>query len=483
MDDSLEREPPQTPDEQFYDLLDLAVVESLSVREASIFRARYGMGLERDPKTLAVVGMQHGVSRERIRQILKKCIGKFRRRAARYLRNEDFSKPTAQLFALLKSWVRPEAPKSGDALIAMGTDEGSFAYLQKEILMLIVSLLYRSVEAKALNTAISLGIKRYLSNQAGGYDSRYAVNMLNKALWPAAGIPGSYETCSQLTRKRSVNEHGGVRYGLEKFRPKSGEFFSAKLHRVVQYESIMELTFLSKLEAASEVVCYSEQPFAIPYEYGTYYPDVFVALSDGAGIVVELKPLFEMGLQINLLKWRALWQFCKSAGYGFLVTDGRWELTEIKRRFPPSMFEGAILRALRRGPLSWEAYRSLRDAYLPGRDEFLAIILRNRLVWNLSPFNLRLEVQPPAATTVLANVSDPLVSSEPTPDPYETDFYPAAYETIDNETSVLNDAIGRGLLGDTHGMLLDSAADGQEFFAADSDDAWEEELSAADLVR
>jgi len=68
------------------------------------------------------------------------------------------------------------------------------------------------------------------------------------------------------------------------------------------------------LEQIKEIAFYQEQPFVIPYELDgtqrTYYPDVFFVIEDGRGVVVEVKPRYQMALHENLTKWSALQKYC-----------------------------------------------------------------------------------------------------------------------------------------------------------------------------
>ena len=142
---------------------------------------------------------------------------------------------------------------------------------------------------------------------------------------------------------------------------------------------------------------YQEQPFVIPYELdGTqriYYPDVFFVTEDGRGVVVEVKPRYQMALHENLSKWSSLRKSCAQHGWGLLVTDGKRDIQKVQQHNYPVEFQAAMLTALensRDGALNWPEYRSIRDQQNATWDDFIAVILRNRLIWNLQPFTLKL---------------------------------------------------------------------------------------------
>ena len=219
-------------------------------------------------------------------------------------------------------------------------------------------------------------------------------NLLAYVNWPREITRGShtYEVASKLSRQREVSPDS---------EGKPGTFFSQKMSREVQYESLLEMHFLLKLEQIKEIVLYQEQPFAIPYELDgilrTYYPDVFFVIEDGRGVVVEVKPRYQMALHENLTKWSALQKYCVQNGWGQLVTDGSRPIQKLQQHEFAVEFQTALLMALensRDGTLSWAGYRSIRDQHQATWSDFLAVILKNGLVWSLQPFVLKQKVPP-----------------------------------------------------------------------------------------
>ena len=168
------------------------------------------------------------------------------------------------------------------------------------------------------------------------------------------------------------------------------------MFRDIQYESHLELQFLLKLEQAKDIVFYQEQPYVIPYQLEglarNYYPDLFFAFEDGRGVVVEIKPPYQMALYCNLTKWSALYRFCALRGWGMLVTDGKIPFQKLQYHELPIGFESTLLKTLANsdaGFLSWKEYREIRDQYNATWTDFVAVILKNRLVWSLQPFVLK----------------------------------------------------------------------------------------------
>jgi hypothetical protein len=263
----------------------------------------------------------------------------------------------------------------------------SYLPLQSRALPLIVYLLYGKRESTKLYFAELF--KRYqeeLTSLKGAakLDSELN-NIFPYIIWPNEITKNL--NWSDLNRKREVSPNGeGV----------TGSFFSEKMFRDIQYESHLELQFLLRLEHAKDIVFYQEQPFVIPYQLDglarNYYPDLFFAFEDGRGVVVEIKLRYQMALYENLIKWSALYKFCALKGWGMLVTDGKRPFQNLQYHELPTGFESTLLRTLANsdtGFLSWKEYREIRDQNNATWIDFVAVILKNRLIWNLQPFVLK----------------------------------------------------------------------------------------------
>lgn len=113
---------------------------------------------------------------------------------------------------------------------------------------------------------------------------------------------------------------------------KSGVFPSAKLGRLVQFDSELELLMLRQFDTDQRIIDYKEQPVTIPYTVGgephVYTPDVIVQLADGRAFVVEAKPLEFLGDFTNWMKWASLAQWCEQRGVGFWVGSPHRSLIE-----------------------------------------------------------------------------------------------------------------------------------------------------------
>jgi len=176
-----------------------------------------------------------------------------------------------------------------------------------------------------------------------------------------------------------------ARYPLPTRQEASGDTFpSAKLKRTVFAASPLDLAVLTLLEASDSVVWYQEQP-----QIGPSAPSALALLADGRQVMIVTAPMMDMVLSVNWTKWAALRQWCQEHGVGLLITDGRIGAQELGHHPVNAAFEQELLSALQAGPLTWPAYRDLRDAHGAGFRDFAAAVWRHRLQWERQPFVLR----------------------------------------------------------------------------------------------
>jgi hypothetical protein len=176
----------------------------------------------------------------------------------------------------------------------------------------------------------------------------------------------------------------------------SGEFYSHKLQRNVLYESSLELDTLNVLENDASVVYYLEQPTRIPYRFDarqrTYFPDIFVALRDGRAMFVEVKPLWQMALRINQTKANAGRSFAHQHGYGWLVTDGRRTFRDLEQRDVPAEFADAIEELLlKKRSIRWADILDLRSRTDFSSLDIAGFVVQNALRLELLPFRIWVE--------------------------------------------------------------------------------------------
>lgn len=106
-----------------------------------------------------------------------------------------------------------------------------------------------------------------------------------------------------------------------------GSFESALNKRVIWFESYLERATFEQFEAAAaHIAAYQEQPLSLPYirddAQRAFYPDVLLRLADGRGLLIEIKPAWQVFLYENVVKISHAIQWCEQEGIGFaLATD------------------------------------------------------------------------------------------------------------------------------------------------------------------
>jgi hypothetical protein len=187
-----------------------------------------------------------------------------------------------------------------------------------------------------------------------------------------------------LLPKRKVNHD--ERY-------KSGLFYSAKCKRDIQYESQLEFRFIQILEALPIVKYYVEQPITVEYysnnKHHTYTPDFAVLLATNEGFLVEVKDCLRMADCRVQRKVKALIDYCKTNGLGFLLTNGRHTINHILRYNYSKELEDEIKQLFCQYKiLTYGKFLELKNKYNFKQVEFLAMVLSNNWIYYQDPFKL-----------------------------------------------------------------------------------------------
>ena len=374
----------------FQSLFNLACADVLTERKCYIIELRYGFS-GKDPLTLRETGSKLGISGERVRQLINKSIGRVIGRGKYEIKKNHIKSPCAELMLYMSKHIRPNDMGNIERIVDFTEAELPGLPLLRLALPLVTHLSYtkklskqHSAEAyKLINQRIfnqkainkQANVKKQLQNKFNQLLSFVTYPNLKKMCTPAL--------ITSMNAKRSVSFEG---YG------KAGVFYSEKLNRSISYESSIELEFFLILEALDEVKFYQEQPLKIPYSFENkkylYYPDIFFMLTDGTGVVVEIKPNTEMALKINLNKWEALKTYCANQGLGFLITDCRKTIQQIQQHDYSPDFAEDVLLALQNGPLFWKEYEQIKNKHNETIQGFSALVLSHSLKWKLKPFHL-----------------------------------------------------------------------------------------------
>ena len=374
-------------DIRFFEYLAQAQSEALLERESRILELRYGLTGE-NAATLAAIGKVFGISRERIRQILGKIHKKIYSKGQRQLKANNVNDPCAELLIYVRSIIRPQETDCVERLVEFCRNNLSSLPQQTHALPLVTYLTYPDKPSRQKILEEAKRVFQDLENEERKnyrqekLSSRFQ-ELLSYVIYPGGLKPLEEIDLRSFSRQREVSLDG---------EGNAGSFYSQKLSRLVQYESGLEMNFLFYLECFDDVIFYQEQPVRIPYDFEgrtySYYPDFLFVLKSGAGIITEIKPVFKMALRENLTKWSALKAYCAQNSLGLLVTDGRYSIQQIQRHEVKSDFSSSVLEKLRQGNINWTEYKEIKEQFNPSRDDFVALVLKNKLFWKLSPFLL-----------------------------------------------------------------------------------------------
>lgn len=110
------------------------------------------------------------------------------------------------------------------------------------------------------------------------------------------------------------------------YRSLSGNFFSIKNNKVVQFESSLERDFVYTLEMDHNVISFLEQPFTITYrdpnnKIRRYTPDFLYNIAGLKSVVIEIKYQEDLrqNSDIYTSKFDAAKVFCEENSYEFKV--------------------------------------------------------------------------------------------------------------------------------------------------------------------
>lgn len=373
----------------FLESLHAATQEALTSRQQRIFELYLGLSYS-DPHSLREVGKIVGLSGERVRQIIAQCYRRIKSRANRECKAGKTEAPCAALISHLQSEIGMDEESQIAALAQVAMNKKSALAMNDKTLKAALFLLRPAKDARRIMKRTRRQWESTASLEELAETGQLLYRQFAQISWPRRVVQVSGDFIGSLARTREPSTE--PRSYLGQMSPRAGSFYSDRFSREVLFESRMEEYFLKQLDSSAQVMAYQEQPLVIhtPGPKGglTYHPDVLVVLSDRRGFLVEIKPQFVMPLAANIVKYRILWGFCRENGLGMLVTDGRVDISQLKRHNPPAEFVQSILDDLNKANIDWPRYRRIAAQHEVGIDDFLAMVLRHNLNWSLGPFRL-----------------------------------------------------------------------------------------------
>lgn len=150
-----------------------------------------------------------------------------------------------------------------------------------------------------------------------------------------------------------------------------GYYPSAKLGRMVAWESLLERDAILLIEFSPGVLTYREQPVEIRYPFGedtrSYFPDFEISLVNGERVHVEVKTVAELSRPDVSAKFAAVAEHYERINLDFIfLTD-----EEIRREPLQTNLRTLSYLSHRAEPTGWNAHKlsqMLGDSAVPFRD-------------------------------------------------------------------------------------------------------------------
>lgn len=269
------------------------------------------LGLAGDgvPATLAAVGEELALSRERIRQRRNRAFRSINANVQR--RVASAAKLRAVLLSILGVSELPDPHKIAMLVVRLMTDHFAAARQLTLICCKAAGLSDRNLPEIVASATVE-------ACREAATAGKWHANRWKDVAHRAIGANSRFDSPPQLLVGRKRAPHAAD----------DGELItlqSDKLRRSVACESGAELRIFSWLERSADIRWYQEQPVSIPYVHRgrsrRYYPDVAVWDHQGRVIVVEVKPLLTMYREETVAKAISALKFLEPRGIGYLLVD------------------------------------------------------------------------------------------------------------------------------------------------------------------
>lgn len=297
-----------------------ATLGSIEKRRSDILQRRLGL-TDEGRQTLAAIGDEYGVTRERVRQLQENGLKRLRARRGRAIRTPG--SPEGQLAKHLSTRFRSLRRIDRGRLLIATFPEGPSSLIAR--VLAACGGFDEPILTDWIEYAEAEHDRQRATEMQAARGERLRARFLDAVVWPEAKAP------PQWTRPRPLRD----------VRDEGRRFLSQKAGREVACESQLEERVMRFLEDAAFVREYCEQPVRIRYRWFDgdhwYYPDVAVRLDDNRCVLVEVKPATQWADGRNLAKWNAATRWCADRGWGFAVMEDS--------RFPQALLSAASLEA------------------------------------------------------------------------------------------------------------------------------------------
>ena len=355
---------------------------------------RYGFGDETlSPQTLQQIGDQFGVSRERVRQVLKRQVPTLRRRFSK----NEFTNQREEIVGTVREFGRQRGVTDAEAVALLTLSKFDWPNKSYARLLSGVFLTFGMFRGKEKEMAVKSAkiILERLKVQKRELERIEALDRLFADRSLPVAKKGQEDLFIRSVRKPNFSQKD-IDEDFEEWRGfhYAGKFFSKKNSRDVFYDSRLERRLLTQLESTPSVIRYREQPVEIDYlfqnQHKTYVPDVAIDFGDRDHLLLEIKPPGQLVTKLNLLKYNAGYSFAKTMGVSFLVCDDRGRsLRYFYEREVPTDLASEFLNLLKKdGLVRWPPLKTLFRKYNCSSIFIASLALQHELCIEYQPWRL-----------------------------------------------------------------------------------------------
>lgn len=347
-----------------------------SPRNGEILQKRLGL-LYIEKNTLECISQAYGISRERVRQI----VNKMTRKAVSYSKRGKSS-----LLETAKNIIsKADEATFLHVLFVDFIDLYGIYYLKA----FLQCLFDKATPEQIIELYNKYAYFEYQKNKEQTKRTKQIEKLKNVLYFPRERKKYN-TTIKNKPFLREVNEDNDYR---------TGTLHLSKAGYPVQYESGLERKVLLFLENNDYVTEINTQCISIKYEYNgkerTYFPDIVIKTIENEICIIEVKTFYQMALHQNVLKFRAMHNFCKENGMGYTVIDDKTRSIFDHRQIKYNTDVAKVLvdACNQNDKLNYQQYNTILScSNLSIRmTELASLVLGEKLIWSLQPFSISKE--------------------------------------------------------------------------------------------
>ncbi|MDE5563200.1 MAG: hypothetical protein K2J01_06630 [Clostridiales bacterium] len=305
-----------------------------------------------DGATLQSVGDRYGITRERVRQIVKKYTVRIKSGLRKKSSIAELSSQIVQTFDAID-----------DGLFIQFIAYGLLVNFSKRFAEIILSSFY-SDGKRAVGVAGSLlNDKRITSQQKTKkvQNDNKEVELLAKACYPSCK-----DSNIDIEKIASAQEDLQFRYK------------QSATDKILRFKTI-------KRVVVNPDLVYSQSSKT------NHVPDFLLETADGKIVLVVVVAVINMAFGYNIKRFNDLHTYCKENGFGYLVMNDRFTtIFEVKQtELDKNLVKELNYFLEKTGSIVWKDIILLRDQFTITNDIIAAYVLQNKLDFQLKPFRIK----------------------------------------------------------------------------------------------